>query len=329
MATLQTTFMGIPLRSPLVVAASTLSNQIDRIQRAEAAGAGALVKGSVFEEQIELEQAALKTGTLHIDSEHVREAFVHFSTLDSEAARVHLMWVKKARDAVEMPIIASLNAATPSGWVSYARELENLGVDGLELNVYMVAAAPTMTAMDVEAQLFEMVGNVIGAVDIPVSVKLGPFYTSLSHVAHHLDRMGVAGLVLFNRFLQPDINIEAITLERDLHLSTPEELRLPLRWTAILANQVECDIALTTGVHSAEDAIKAILAGGQVVQMASILYVKGFGYLRDVAAEMLKWMDEKGYGSLDDFRGLLSQPQTDDPAAFERAEYVKLITSKH
>jgi dihydroorotate dehydrogenase (fumarate) len=328
MATLQTTYMGIPLRSPLVVAASTLSNQIDRIQRAEAAGAGAVVKGSIFEEQIELEQAAVRNGALHVDVQHVEEALVHFSTLDNEAARVHLMWVKKAREAVEMPIIASLNAATPSGWVSYARELENLGVDGLELNVYMVAATPTTTAMDVEAQLFEMVGNVIGAVDIPVSVKLGPFYTSLSHVAHHLDRMGVAGLVLFNRFLQPDINIEAITLERDLHLSTPEELRLPLRWTAILANQVECDIALTTGVHSAEDAIKAILAGGQVVQMASALYVKGFGYLRDVAAEMLKWMDEKGYGSLDDFRGLLSQPQTDDPAAFERAEYVKLITSK-
>jgi dihydroorotate dehydrogenase (fumarate) len=246
--------------------------------------------------------------------------------LDSEAARVHLMWVKKARDAVEMPIIASLNAATPGGWISYARELESLGVNGLELNVYTVTANPTQTAADVEEQLLEMVQSVIETVSIPVSVKLGPFYTSLSHVAHQLDESGVAALVLFNRFLQPDINIHTLTLERDMHLSHPDELRLPLRWTAILSNQVECDIALTTGVHTAEDAIKAILAGAQVVQMASALYMKGFDHMRDMAADMLRWMEAKQYGALVDFRGLLSQQ--DDPAAFERAEYVKLITSK-
>jgi len=328
MATLQTTYMGIPLRSPLVVAASTLSNQIDRIQRAEAAGAGALVKSSIFEEQILLEQAAVKTDSLHFDAEHVQEALVHFSNLDNAAARAHLLWLKKAREAVEMPLIASLNAATPGGWVMYARELENLGVDALELNIYTVAASPNLTAKDAESLLFEMVGSVIAAVNIPVSVKLGPFYTSLSHVAHNLDRMGVAALVLFNRFLQPDINIDTLTLERDLHLSTPEELRLPLRWTAILANQVECDLALTTGVHTAEDAIKAILAGAHVVQMASALYMKGFGHLRDVAADMLKWMDDKQYESLDNFRSILSQQHVEDAAAFERAEYVKLITSK-
>ena len=326
MATLQTSYMGIPLRSPLVVAASSLSNQIDRIQRAEAAGAGAVVKGSIFEEQILLEQAAVQSGDLHVNADVVKEALVHFSSLDSEAARVHLMWVKKARDAVEMPIIASLNAATPGGWVSYARELESTGVDGLELNVYMLAANPMLNAAVVEAELLEMVQSVIETVNIPVSVKMGPFYTSLSHVAAQLDEMGVAGLVLFNRFLQPDINIHTLTLEREMHLSSQEELRLPLRWTAILSNQVDCDIALTTGVHSAEDAIKAVLAGAQVVQMASALYMKGFDYLREVSAEMLKWMEAKKYESISDFRGLLSQHE--DPTAFERAEYVRLITSK-
>ena len=328
MAALLTKYMGIMLKSPLVVAACTLSNQIDRIQRAETFGAGALVKGSIFEEQILLEQAAIKQGTLHFDAQRVEEALVHFNTLDSEAARAYLMWIQKAREAVRMPIIASVNAATPGSWVTFARELENVGVDGLELNIYTVAATSTLTAADVESQLYEIVGSVINAVEIPVSVKLGPYYTSLSNVACQLDRMGVAGLVLFNRFLQPDIDIDTFTTVNDLHLSNAEELRLPLRWAAILSNQVDCDIALTTGVHTAEDVIKAILAGATVVQMASILYKKGFSHLMDVSDDVLKWMEAQGFLTLDDFRGTLSQAQVDDPMAAERSEYVKLITSK-
>ena len=328
MATLETTYMGIPLRSPLIVAASTLSNQIDRIQRAEDAGAGALVKGSVFEEQIKLEDKAIETGELKLTDKLPEEPLVHFSTLDSEAAGAHLRWVKKAREAVEMPIIASLNAATPGGWVSYARELENLGVNGLELNVYTIAADPALAAANVEAELLEIVQSILETVNIPVSVKLGPYYTSLAHLAKQLDNQGVAALVLFNRFLQPDIDIESLTLERDMHLSRPNELRLPLHWTTILSKQINCDIALTSGVHTAEDAIKAILAGGQVVQMASAIYMKGFDYMRDVAADILKWMEAKKYDTLADFRGLISLSQQDDVGAFERAEYVKLIMSK-
>lgn len=325
MPTLETTYMGIPLKSPLVVAASSLSNMIDRVQRAEASGAGALVIRSLFEEQIKAEQAAYASGRHTLNTTHLQEAKVYFPSLSEDAAQAHLMWVKKTRDAVKMPLIASLNAATVGTWTQYARELERTGVNALELNIYSVAADPAKSGAEIEAELFSIVESVLAEVSIPVSVKLGPFYTSVAHIAAQLAQRGVQGLVLFNRFLQPDIRLDDMSLHNEIHYSTREEIRLPLRWTAILYGRIPADIALTTGVHMGEDAIKAILAGAQVVQLASILYQRGFEHLQKIQYDMLRWMQHNGKNTLADFRGKLSQQKCQDPQIFERAQYVKLM----
>jgi dihydroorotate dehydrogenase (fumarate) len=321
MADLNTSYMGIPLKSPLVVAASSLSSMIERIQHAESAGAGALVVRSLFEEQVEAEQTA-KIDEL---SDHLREARTYFPSLTHDSAREHLLWVKKARNAVKMPLIASLNATSMGVWLEYARAFEQIGVDGLELNIYRVEANPERTAQDIENELYEIVTAVVGAVKIPVSVKLSPFYTALGQVAKQLSQRGLAGLVLFNRFIQPDIDPETLSIRYEQHLSTSQELLLPLRWVALLYGRHPLDLALTTGVHSVEDVAKALLAGAQVVQIASLIYQEGFEALTRLNAGLARWMDERGFATLADYRGRLSQQHSPNPQALERAQYVKLL----
>jgi len=325
MATLQTDYMGIPLTSPIVVAASTLSNMIDRIQRAEEAGVGALVIRSLFEEQIRAEQDAHDSGKHPIKGDHIADARVYFPNLDSDAARSHLYWVKKSREAVKMPLIASLNAITPGGWTQFAKELENTGVDGLELNIYSVAADPTKTGQQLEDELFEIVQSVIDVVDIPVSVKLSPFYTSIANVCHRLSDIGAKGIVLFNRFLQPEIRVATMSLHLEQQLSTSKELTLPLRWTAILHGRMTADLSLSTGVHSGDDVIKALLAGAQTVQIAAAFYQHGLDYTEKLHDDLSRWMSHNNFESLADFRGTLSQKNVDNPAAFERAQYIRML----
>jgi dihydroorotate dehydrogenase (fumarate) len=327
MSDLKTNYMGIPLTSPIIVAACSISGMIDRVRLAEQAGAGALVIRSLFEEQIQADALRLEE-SLQVGGESYAEAMSYFPDVRPGMAEEHLHWVEKTRQAVAMPLIASLNAATPGGWVRYARQLEATGVNGLELNLYAVAADPRREGEVIERELLDIVGAVRSETHLPLAVKLSPFYTSLSHLAHALDGLGVNALVLFNRFLQPDIDPTTESLLTEMVLSTPEELRLPLRWTALLYGRLRAQLALSTGVHSGLDAAKALLAGAQVVQTASALLQHGIPYLSTMLRQLEAWMGEHGYAGLDDFRGKLSQKAAPDPFAYERAQYVRLLAAQ-
>lgn len=327
MADLHTTYLGIQLESPLVVAASSISNYIDRIEMAEKAGAGALVIRSLFEEQIMFDALQLED-SLSVGSESFPEALSYFPDIKHGEAEEHLMWIRKTRDVVKMPLIGSLNAVSPGAWLKYAKQLEETGIDALELNVYAVATNPDKTSTDIENNLYEIVKAVKESVSIPVSVKLSPFYTSPLNVARQLSQDGVDGLVLFNRFLQPDIDPVSESLKNEMVYSTSAEIKVPLRHIALLYGRIDSDLAITSGVHSGLDAVKAILAGASVVQTASALLMNGIPYLSTMLREIEAWMDERGYATLGDFRGKLSQRDAEDPFVFERAQYVKLLRSQ-
>jgi len=324
MAQLKTEYMGIPLETPIVVAASSISNLIDRIKLAQEAGAGALVIRSLFEEQIQFDAQHMEE-SLAVGSESFPEALTYYPSIEHGGADEHLMWIEKTRAEVRMPLIASLNAVSPGGWTKYARQLEGTGVDGLELNVYSVAADPRRTGAEIEQELYQIVAAVKAEISIPLAVKLSPFYTSAANVASEVDQRGARALVLFNRFLQPDIDPTTENLVTEMVLSRPEEMKLPLRWIGLLYGRIQADLAITTGVHSGLDAAKAILAGATVVQTASALLENGIAYMSTMLRQLEGWMDERGYQSLADFRGKLSHKEVLDPFGFERAHYVDLL----
>jgi dihydroorotate dehydrogenase (fumarate) len=327
MPDLKTTYMGNPLRSPIVVGASSVSGMLDKIKMAEQAGAGALVIRSLFEEQIQFDALRMEE-SLAVGSESFAEARTYFPSIKHGDADEHLMWVEKARKAVSFPLFASLNAVSPGAWTRYAKQLEGTGVNGLELNVYVVAADARRSGTVIELELFEVVESVKQQVKIPLAVKLSPFYTSVAYIASEIDKRGAASLVLFNRFLQPDIDPLTETLTSEMVLSGPEELKLPLRWTALLYGRIKAELALSTGVHSGADVAKALLAGATVVQTASAVIKNGLPYISTMLRQLEEWMTEKGYGNVADFRGKLSQQQAADPFAFERAQYVRLLLSQ-
>ncbi len=327
MSSLKTSYMGIEIDAPIVVAASSISSMIDRVKLAEQAGAGLLVIRSLFEEQIQMEALRMED-QLAVGADSFPEALSYFPEMEHGGAQEHLMWVEKTRAEVKLPLIASLNAVSSGAWVDYAKQLEATGVDGLELNVYAVATDPKQTGADIEQTLYETVEAVKAQVKIPVAVKLSPFYTSVSNVVHELDRRGADAVVLFNRFLQPDIDLDSESLKQEMVYSSSEELKLPLRWVALLYGRIKADLALNTGVHSGLDAAKALLAGAQVVQVASALLENGIPYLSTMLRELEGWMEGRGYQQLDDLRGKMSQKEVDDPFVFERAQYVKLLLSQ-
>lgn len=328
MSDLSTTYMGIPLKNPIVVAASSISSMVDRVKMAEDAGAGGLVIRSLFEEQIQYERQPVQESRER-GSNFYTAALSFSPAIDRGDADEHVMWVKKTRDAVEMPLFASLNGAALSGWIKYAKRLEDTGIDGLELNVYSVAAELDKSGAEIEQELYDIVAGVKAEVKIPVSVKLSPYYTSLVNVAAQLDKQGADALVLFNRFLQPTIETGTETLQNEMILSTPQEMKTPLRWIALLYGRINADLAITSGVHTGKDAIRAILGGATIVQVASTLFKHGLPYLSTMLRDMEAWMAEKRYGSLADFRGKVSQKNCEDPLAFERAQYVRLLLSQH
>ena len=327
MPDLKTTYMGIPLRSPIVVGASSVSGMLDRIKMAEQSGAGGLVIRSLFEEQIQFDALRMEE-SLAVGSESTPEARSYFPAIKHGDADEHLMWVEKTRKAVSFPLFASLNAVSRGAWTKYAKQLEGTGVNGLELNVYVVAADARRSGTAIEVELFDVVEAVRQEVKIPLAIKISPFYTSVAYIASELDKRGASSVVLFNRFLQPDIDPATESLTTDMVLSGPEELKLPLRWTALLFGRIKAEIALSTGVHSGLDAAKALLAGATVVQTASAVIKNGVPYVSTMLRQLDEWMTEKGYASVADFRGKLSQKQAADPFAFERAQYVRLLLSQ-
>ena len=328
MADLSTTYMGVPLKNPVIVAASSISNYVDKVKKAEETGAAALVIRSLFEEQIhhdEMTMADFLERAANISPE-IQSSF--YPPVEHGGPREHLMWVEETRRAVNMPIFASLNAVSPGAWTSYAKQLEETGIAGLEINYYIVATDPDVPGSDLEKALLDIVGAVVNEVSIPVSVKLSPYYTSTPHVVRELERRGAKAVVMFNRFLQPDIDVDDEAITNEMAYSTPQEMKVPLRWVALLYGRTGLDLALNTGVHSGRDIAKALLAGASVVQVASACLQNGLPYISTMLLDLQGWMEEKGYESLDDFRGKVSQKNVPDAFGFERAQYMQLLMSQ-
>jgi len=324
---LSTNYLGLQLRSPLVASASPLSETVSNIKRLEDAGAGAVVLYSLFEEQLRREQLALYHYTTQ-GTESNPEAHSYFPELSEfhTDSRGYLELIRKAKAAVQIPIIASLNGNTPGSWVKFANQIEAAGADALELNLYSIPTDINTPGSQIEQNDLEVVEAVCSAVQIPVAVKLSPFFSNMANMAKRFADAGAKGLVLFNRFYQPDIDLELLEVRPNVLLSTPQSLRLPLRWIAILYKRVHVDFAATSGVHTGEDAAKLLLVGANVTMMASALLRNGIDHLRVVEQGLRDWMEKHEYESVMQMRGALSQLHSESPAAFERAQYLKALT---
>ncbi len=327
MADLSTQYLGLQLPTPLVLASSALSNRVDNLEIAEGHGAGAVVLRSLFEEQLEAQNTALEE-ELARGADASPEARTYFPP-QRVGPHDYLSLVERAKRALEIPVIASLNCCAAGSWTGYARDIEQAGADALEVNLYAVEADPEVSSAEVEARYVEIVEAIRAAVRIPIAVKLSPFFTSLGHFAARLDRAGANGLVLFNRFLQPDLSLERMAATPTMTLSAQSEALLPLRWLGLLHGRVKADLAASTGVYDAAGALKAILAGAAVVQLASALVKNGIPHLGKILAGVEDWLDKRGASSVAELRGTLSQRAVQDPAAFERAQYVHLILSQN
>jgi dihydroorotate dehydrogenase (fumarate) len=325
---LRTRYLGMELSSPLVGSASPLWAHLEMLQRAEEAGAGAVVMQSLFEEQIEHESWDLHSLLAGWEG-GFSEAQDFLPELDdyNTGPGAYLEFLETAKRTLRIPVIASLNGSSVGGWVRYAKAMEDAGADALELNVYFVPTDPDMTSQRVEARYVELVGAVRAATGIPLAVKVGPYFSSMPSMARQLVEAGADGLVLFNRFLQPDLDLETLEVVPHLELSTSSELRLPLRWIAILRSQLTQSLAATTGVHSAEDALKMILSGADVVMMTSALLRRGPEFLRLVLEGVEEWLGSRGYKSVEEARGSVSSSAVSDPAAFERSNYMQALVS--
>jgi len=327
MTDLKTKYLGLELKNPLVASSSTLSKKLSNIKKMEDAGIAGVVLYSLFEEEITHETLALDY-FLSRGTESFAEALTYFPDLSNynTGPEKYLSLISQAKESVQIPIIASLNGISSGGWIEYAKLIEQAGADALELNLYYVSADQDITGDELEKAYVQLVENIRKEIDIPIAVKLSPFFSSFTNISSELVGAGANGLVLFNRFYQPDLNIEDMRVEPTLELSTSSDLLLPLRWTAILYKKVSADLALTSGVHSGEDIVKALMAGASVVMSASELVENGIGRAKSMLQEFSNWMDTHEYESVDSLRGVLSQRSITQSAAFERANYMKALT---
>jgi len=323
---LSTTYMGLKLKNPLVPSASPLSKELDGIKKLEDAGASAIVLYSIFEEQLSFEAAELEH-FLTQGTDSFAEALSYFPQAHefNLGPDEYLEHIRKAKTATKIPIIASLNGMTTGGWIEYAKKMEQAGADGLELNVYFLAADATQDSVAIEQTYVDILKAVKSHVKIPVALKLSPFFSSITAMSKKLATAGADALVLFNRFYQPDIDLEKLEVKPGVVLSTSNDLRLPLRWIAILYGNLKSSLAGTTGVHKAEDAIKLIMAGADVAQMCAALLVNGPAYLGKVLQGMQAWMEKNEYDSVATMKGSMSQKNVAEPAAYERANYLKAL----
>lgn len=325
---LSTTYLGLNLRNPVVPSASPLSYTLDGMKRLEDAGAAAIVMYSLFEEQIAHEAAELDH-YLNYGKESYAEALTYFPEPQeyNVGPDEYIEQVRKAKQSLGIPVIGSLNGISTGGWIKYARNIEEAGADALELNVYYIPTHPDVTSSEAEDRYLEVLHEVKRAVRIPVAMKLSPYFSAMAHMAKRLEYGGANGLVLFNRFYQPDIDLEALEVKPNVVLSTPNAMRLPLRWIAILYGRVKLSLAATSGIHSAGDVIKMVMAGADVTMMCSALLKNGPEYLTKVLSDLDQWLLEHEYTSIRQMKGSMSQKSVADPAAFERANYVKALQS--
>lgn len=328
MSDLTTTYLGLALKNPLVASASPLSKKVSVVRQLEDAGIAAIVMYSLFEEQITHESHELDH-FLERGTHSYAESLSYFPDLDHynlEPER-YLEHLQRVKEAVDIPVIGSLNGISSGGWVEYARKVEQAGADALELNIYYVPTDPDLSSAELEDTYVCLVRDVCATVTIPVALKLSPFFTALPALAKRFVEAGAAGLVLFNRFYQPDLDLEALEVVPNLELSSSHELRLPLRWIAILYGRILADFALTGGVHRATDVLKAMMAGANVAMMASALLMHGPQYVTTLLTDLKDWMEEHEYESIRLMRGSMSQQAVADTAAFERANYMKVLNT--
>ncbi|MBX9252819.1 dihydroorotate dehydrogenase-like protein [Desmonostoc muscorum CCALA 125] len=325
---LTTTYMGMKLRSPLVPSASPLSEDIDNIQRMEDAGAAAVVMHSLFEEQLRRESYELHHH-LTQGTESFSEALTYFP--DSVSFRVgpetYLEHIYKAKQKVSIPIIASLNGSSVGGWTNYAKQIQQAKADALELNIYYVPTDIELTSNEIEQTYIDILRAVKAVVTIPVAVKLSPYFTNMANMAKRLDKAGADALVLFNRFYQPDINLNLLEVEPNVLLSTPQSMRLPLRWIAILYGQIHADLAATSGIHRGDDALKMLMAGAKITMLCSVLLRHGINQIRVIEQEIREWMQKHEYESVGQMQGSMSQKHCPNPSAFERAQYMRSLAT--
>jgi dihydroorotate dehydrogenase (fumarate) len=325
---LRTTYLGLRLRTPLVPSASPLSDNLDNIKRMEDAGASAVVLHSLFEEHISFERHQLR---YHFEgeTEEITEPLTCFPEMGRFAVgpESYLDEIEAAKAAVSIPIIASLNGATLGGWTDYARRIEEAGADALELNIYWIPTSLELSGADVERRYLEIVAQVKGAIQLPVAVKLSPFFSNFAHMAKRLAETGAQGLVLFNQFYQPDIDLEFLDVTPNILLSTPMAMRLPLRWIAILYGRVETDLAATSGIHHATDVVKMLMVGADATMLCSVLFRKGIGYLAAIERDLAQWLEAHEYDSVEQLKGSMSQKNCPVPEAFERAQYIRGIST--
>jgi dihydroorotate dehydrogenase (fumarate) len=328
MIDLTTTYLGLQLKNPLVASASPFSKKVDSAKELEDAGIAALVMYSLFEEQIIHESLELdhflsrSTNASAEAASYLPDAGV-YSLLPEK----YLEQIRKLKGALGVPVIGSLNGVSQGGWTRYARLIQEAGADALELNLYFLPVDAGLSAQEIEASQVELVSSVRASIEIPLAVKLSPFYTSLPHFVQRLVQAGADGIVLFNRFYQPDFDLEQLSIAHTLDLSTPAELRLPLRWISILSGDVDADLALTSGVHSHEAVLKAMMAGAKVAMMASELLHSGARRIPEVLGDLTTWMTGHEYDSIKQMQGSMSQQSVAEPAAFERANYMKVLGS--
>jgi dihydroorotate dehydrogenase (fumarate) len=325
---LTTRYLGLELKNPLVVSSCPLTGKLDNLHQLEAAGAAAVVMPSLFEEQIEHDQWAIH----HMQENQansVAESLDFFPDMEeyNTGPETYLAQVRACKKALHIPVIASLNGATPGGWTHYAKMIEDAGADALELNVYLVPTEPGLTSQEVERRYILLVTSIREAISIPLAVKTGPFFSSPVEMAHRLVDAGADGLVLFNRYLEPDIDLETLDVVPHLVLSSRQEMGLPLRWIAILRDRLSASLAATSGIHETEDIIKVLLAGADVAMMASTLLRHGPGHLKKVLEQLSIWLAEREYKSVTQMRGSVSQANCADPTGYERSNYMKALVS--
>ncbi len=323
---MQSTYMGLKLDSPIVVSACPLSEQLDNIVQMEDNGAGAVVLFSLFEEQIKKEETRFK-GVLSSTTNAFAEAADYFPDLEdyNVGTDEYLEHIRKAKERVKIPIIGSLNGITNEGWIDYSRQMEQAGADGIEVNIFFIPADIAMSSAAVEHRYLNIIDAIKNNVKIPVAVKLNPYFSAMGNMAVRLQQAGADALVLFNRFYQPDFDINELTIKTDLHYSESSEIRLPLLWIALLYGKVNASLAATTGVQTAVEVIKYLLAGADVAMTASSLYKNGIPYLKTMNKELEEWIYKMGFDDINSFKGSMSQQNISDPTAYERANYIKIL----
>ncbi len=325
MTDLSTTWLGLKLRNPMVVSSSSLTGSLDKLKAVEAAGAGAVVLKSIFEEQL-LVEAEKMDETLSAGAGFQEATTSFFADIPMDyGPEEYLKLISDAKKSLKIPVVASINCVSRGAWSEYSKKIESAGADALELNLYFVPTDPMRTGADIEKVYLDVVRDVRSHTRLPISVKLHPFLTSIPHMVGKIAEAGANGVTLFNRFYQPNFDVEKLEIVNTLQLSRPEDALLPLRWIAILYGRVKVDFAATSGIHDGRGAVKMVLAGASVTQVASVIFKYKVAHIGQMLRDFEGWMKEKGYGSVADFRGLLSQKSNPDPAAFERAQYIKTL----